>query len=197
MIKLSSPNLGKEELRSVSECITSNWLSSSGKYSKNLKKKLESFTGSNNVVTCQSGSAALFLSFKLLNIKPKSEIFVPSITFVSPVNAVIQNNCIPLFVDVNDKNQIEINKLKEFIKNNTTIKNKKLFNIKTGREISAIIIPHLFGQCAIDSNLVSYCKQNKLFVIEDAAEGLGVFFKKIKLESMLGRLEILDVYHLM
>ena len=54
MIKLSSPNLGKEELRSVSECITSNWLSSSGKYSKKFEKKLESFTGSNNVVTCQS-----------------------------------------------------------------------------------------------------------------------------------------------
>jgi perosamine synthetase len=178
MIKLSSPNLGKEELQSVNKCITSSWLSSSGKYTKKFEKKLESFTGSKNVVTCQSGSAALFLSFKLLNIKPKSEIFVPSITFVSPVNAIIQNNCVPLFIDVNDKNQIEINNLKMFIDKNTIIKNKKLLNIKTGRQISAIIIPHLFGQCAIDSNFVSFCKKKKLFVIEDAAEGLGVFLKK-------------------
>lgn len=178
MIKLSSPNLGKEELRSVNQCIKTSWLSSSGSYIKKFEKKLENFTGSKKVITCQSGSTALFLSFKLLNIKPKSEIFVPSITFVSPVNAIIQNNCTPLFVDVNQKNQIDINSLKEFIKKNTILRNKKLINKKTGREISAIIIPHLFGQCAINTKFVRFCKKNNLLIIEDAAEGLGVFFKK-------------------
>jgi perosamine synthetase len=67
--------------------------------------------------------------------------------------------------------------LKEFLKNNTSIKNQQCINNKTGRVIKACVPMHTFGHpCRIDE-IKDICDKRHIFLIEDAAESAGSFYK--------------------
>jgi len=177
MIPLFEPNLDLKEKKNLINCINSNWISSKGSFVKKFEKKIQSLTKSNYVVACQSGSTALFLSLKIIGANNKTEVIVPSITYISPVNAIIHNNSFPIFMDCDENNNLDINKVLLFLKKKTFFKHGKTFNKKTKRQIIAIVIPHLLGSAVNFHNLKKIFKKNNIFIIEDAAEAFGVFLK--------------------
>ena len=69
------------------------------------------------------------LSVRILNPNPGDEIIVPSITFISTVNAIIYNNCSPIFLDCKSDYLIDEENVINFLKNETFIK-KDIVTIK-------------------------------------------------------------------
>ena len=178
MINLSEPFLRNDEIKNVNKCLKTGWLSSSGSFVKKFEKKLKRITKSKNVISCQSGSSALNLCFKILKIQKHTEVLIPTITFVAPTNSILINDCYPVFLDVDQKNCLDVIKFTKFLNEEVQIKNKKSINKKSKKTISAIIIPHVFGNMTVMDKVINLCKKYNIKVIEDAAEAICVYAKK-------------------
>lgn len=191
-VSLHSPIFTNDEVNELSKCIKSSYVSTSGHYINSFEKKISEYTKSKYVISIVNGTSALDLSLKVLNIKKNTEIFLPSLSFIAPINAVLYNQCIPHFIDI-DGNTLGIDtaKLSEYIKKNCIFYKNKLINKISKRQISAILPVHLFGHPSKIDDLLKIAKKYKLYVIEDAAESLGSFYKKKHLGTF-GNLGVLS-----
>ena len=174
-ILLHEPYFFSDEIKNISNCIKTGWVSTGGNFVKRFEDNLTNYTKSNYSVALNSGTTALDLSLKAILVKPYDEIIVPTITFISPINVVLYNNCKPIFMDCDSFGNIDISKVKNFILKNTVFKNGKSINKKTKRKVSAIIIVHVFGNVVDFRDIISLCKKRNIKIIEDASESLGSF----------------------
>tara|TARA_A100001015_G_scaffold239553_1_gene272884 strand:+ start:7421 stop:8602 length:1182 start_codon:yes stop_codon:yes gene_type:complete len=180
-IPLSEPYFFGAEKKSLTDCINSGWVTTSGKYVNLLKKKIASITKTKYVLLLVNCTSALQLAIRSLKPNRGDEILVPSMTFIASVNAISYNNCNPIFLDCDDDYLLDFNKTKEFIKKFTFKKNGYTFNKKTKKKIIALIIVHAFGNCVkLDKKVINFFKKNKIRIIEDAAGSLGSYMKNIK-----------------
>jgi|TARA_B100001964_G_C14175176_1_gene573491 aminotransferase in exopolysaccharide biosynthesis len=180
MIPLSVPNLRGNEIKYLKECIKTEFVSSVGNYVNLFEKKICKYTKSKYAVACTSGTAALHLALRILNVKENDEVIVPTMTFVATVNAVRYLNAKPIFLDCDQFFNLDTSKFLNFIRENTFFENGYTINKKTKRIIKAIIPVHVFGNACDLKNLIKVCKKKNIKVIEDAAESLGTFYKKTK-----------------
>lgn len=163
MIKLFDPAINKEEEIAVRNTLYSKfWASGAGtgnvfKFETEFKK----YTNSKACVAVNSGTAALHLALSLIDIKDR-EVILPSLSFVSTAHAVIYNEGIPVFVDV-DPNSLCIDPVEIE---------------KTITEKTKIILPvHFAGMPADLIKISKLCKDHNLFLIEDAAHAAGSTYK--------------------
>ena len=189
-IPLSEPYFFGEERKTLTDCINSGWVTTSGKYINLLKNKIRLLTKTKYVSLLVNCTSALQLAIRSLNPKQGDEILVPSMTFIASVNAISYNNCKPIFLDCDEDYLLDFYKTKEFISKNTFKKNGYVFNKKTKKRIIALIIVHAFGNCVkMDNKLIHFFKKNKIKIIEDAAGSLGSYTKfqnKIKHAGSIG-----------
>ncbi len=105
-----------------------------------------------------SGSSALILAFKVMNLKPGSEVITPCLNFGTAVSSVMLSNLIPVLVDCNIKTlQIDPNKIEK----------------KITRKTKAILIPNLIGNIPDWKKIRQIANKYKLMIIEDSADTLG------------------------
>ena len=196
MISLHEPTLIGNEKKYVNDCINSTWISTSGKYIKLFEKKIMSYTKSKYAVAVNSGTSALQISLKILKVMPGEEVIVPTLTFIAPVNAIVYNKALPVFMDVDDYFNIDVKKTKYFLEKCTFTKNGFTYNKKSKRKISALIIVHTFGNLADINSLTKICNRKKINIIEDAAESLGSYYrfnsKKFKHSGTIGKVGCLS-----
>ena len=188
-IFLHEPYFFSNEIQNLSNCIKTGWVSTGGNFVNEFEKNLINYTKSKYSVALNSGTTALDLSLKAISVKPNEEIIVPTITFVAPINAVLYNNCEPVFMDCDTYGNIDLAKVKDFIINKTKLKNGNSYNIKTKKKVSAIIIVHVFGNVVDLNEIVYLCKKRNIRIIEDASESLGSFIKhknKIRHSGTIG-----------
>ena len=76
-----------------------------------LKKKIKKYINANYALGLVNCTSALQLSIKLLNPKDNDEIIVPSITFIASANAIVYNNCKPIFLDCDENLLLDTEKL--------------------------------------------------------------------------------------
>ena len=177
-LSLHEPLLIDADKRFLNQAFDSTWISGAGKFVDLLEKKISSITSSKDAVACNSGSSGLLISLKALGVKENYEVIVPTITFISTINAVIQNSASPIFMDCDEEFNIDIKKTIDFLKNRTFSRGGFTYNKKTNKKIFAIIIVHCFGYPVILDELVRLCKKKNIFIIEDAAESLGSKYTK-------------------
>jgi len=100
LIKLFSPSIGNETNAVNRVLLSGTWASGAGGPKvKEFEDDLAKYTGFNNVIAVNSGTAALHLALSLMDIKGK-EVILPALSFVSTANAVLYNEGIPVFADV-------------------------------------------------------------------------------------------------
>jgi perosamine synthetase len=163
MIPVSEPNLGGKELEYVKDCISSNWISSIGKYVTRFEEMFASFCGTDHAVATSSGTAALHLALLSLDIASGDEVIMPDLTFVASANAVMYCGARPVFVD-SDKMTWNIDPAG--IEKSIT------------RRTRAIMAVHLYGHpCDMDA-ITSIADKHGLRVIEDAAEAHGAEYRQ-------------------
>jgi CDP-6-deoxy-D-xylo-4-hexulose-3-dehydrase len=156
-----------KEMLAMTDSILDFWLTL-GKEADDFQRDFTKSLGTRNALLVNSGSSANLLALASLKsqtiknrLKDQDEIITTALSFPSTVAAIVQNNLVPVFVDVElDTYNIDISKLKQAISKKTR----------------AIFITHTMGNpCRMD-RLVRFAKENKLFLIEDACDALGAKF---------------------
>ncbi len=177
-IPLHEPRFLGNEKKYLSECIESTFVSSVGKFVNEFEEKIAKYTGSKYAIATVNGTSALQISLLLADVNKDSEVITQPLTFVATCNAISYCNAKPIFVDVDrDTMGLSPYKLRSFLEKNTTVKNKQCINTKTKKVIKACVPMHSYGHpCKIDE-IKEICDQYYIFLIEDAAESLGSFYK--------------------
>ena len=150
------------------------------KYVKKFEKKWSKWLGVKYSVFVNSGSSANLLTMTVLKILyGKGEIILPSLTWVSDINSVIQNNFKPVFVDINPKNLCMSEE--EIVK-------------KVNKNTLAVFMTHAQGFNGLTSKLISFLKKRKVLLIEDVSESHGATFNKRKLGTF-GKISNFSFYY--
>ncbi len=177
-IPLHEPRFIGNEKKYLNECIDSTFVSSVGKFVDEFEEKIANYTGAKYAIATSNGTSALHISLLLANVKQNDEVITQSLTFVATCNTINYCGAQPIFVDVDrDTMGLSPSALKDFLKNNASVKNQQCINNKTGRVIKACVPMHTFGHpCRIDE-IKDICDQYHIVLIEDAAESLGSIYK--------------------
>ncbi len=183
MINLHEPNFDKKDLSYVTKCLESGWVSTSGDYIEKFEYNISKYTGSKFSIACINGTSALQIALKLADVSDGDEVMVPSLTFVASVNAIKYNQAEPIFLDNDNNYTLDIDKIFEFLKNETISKiiftSKGMVRItinkKTKKRIKALMIVHTFGNAVNIEKIIKICKEKNISIVEDAAESLGTF----------------------
>jgi len=159
---LDAPNLGPLEKEYILRAIDSTYVSTVGPFVPEFEEKFAKYVGAKKAVSVQSGTAALHLALYELGIGKGDEVIVPALSFIASVNVVLYVGATPIIVDVNTETwNIEPEEIEKAITPHT----------------KAIIPVHLYGNpCDLDT-IISIAKEHNLYVIEDATESLGAFYK--------------------
>ncbi len=139
-----------------------------GEEVKEFEQEFAMYIGVKYAVGVNSGTDALFLSLRALNIGDGDEVIMPSHTAVATGYAVKMTQAQPVFVDI--------------MKDTFTIDPKKIERAIT-KKTKAIIIVHIYGQPADISSITKIAKKYKLYIIEDCAQATGAAYKTKKVGS--------------
>jgi pyridoxal phosphate-dependent aminotransferase EpsN len=178
-ILLSVPHMGGNEQTYVREAFTSNWLSTVGPNLTAFEQQFSALTG-RHAVALSSGSAAIHLGLRLFGVGPGDEVFCPTLTFTASCNPILYLGANPVFLDSDcatwnlDPNVLE-----------HALRERALRN-KLPR---ALIVVHLYGQCADMDPILALCRTYGVPVLEDAAEALGATYRN-QLAGTLGEIGI-------
>lgn len=128
-----------------------------------------SFLNIKSAVAVSSGTDALFVALKSLNIGANDEVIIPANTFIATAEAVSLVGAIPVLGDIDETTyNLDINKIEEKITSRT----------------KAIIPVHLYGQAAEMDAIIAIARQHNLYVIEDASQAHGAEYKGKKLGTL-------------
>lgn len=177
-LPVAEPFLSDKELKYVSECVLTGWISSAGKFVTRFEEMLANFCGVRHSIATSSGTAALHLALLALDVGPGDEVIVPTLTFIATANAVTYTGARPIFVDSEPETwNIDPNKIEEAITSRT----------------QAIIPVHLYGHPANMDRIIEIATHHGLVVIEDAAEAHGARYKDRHVGS-IGDIGIFSFY---
>ncbi len=129
-----------------------------------FENKIAKIFGKKYGVMVNSGSSALILALKCLNLKKGSEVITPCLNFGTAVSSIILNDLVPVFIDVNIR---------------TLQINPDLIIKKITKRTKAILVPNLIGNIADWKKLKNIAAKKKLHLIEDSADTLGAKINNI------------------
>lgn len=174
-IYLSSPHMGGEEIKFVTEAFEANWISPVGPHINAFEEELAAYNSVKYCAALSSGTAAIHLALIMLDVNPGDEVICSSFTFSGSCNPIRYQQAIPVFVDSEtDSWNMDPVLLEQAIKD----------RIAKGKKPKAIIVVHLYGMPAKMNEITAIAKQYDIPLIEDAAEGLGSSYFGKKLGSM-------------
>lgn len=177
MIPQIEPWIDEAELKELAEVIKSTWITESKK-TEEFENGIKKLTGAKYALSFCNGTVALYAAQKALGIGAGDEVIVPDFTFIATSNSAIMAGAKPVMVDVD----------------------RKTFNMDAGKLEAAItprtkaIMPvHIYAQAADMEAIMKVAKKHSLPVIEDAAQGVGVYFNS-KHVGTFGDIGMLSFY---
>ena len=177
-ILLHEPKFIGNEKKYLNQSIDRTFVSTVGKFVDEFEEKIAKYVGAKHAIATTNGTSALHVSLILAGVKKNNEVITQPLNFVASSNAISYCNAEPIFIDVDrDTMGLSPSALKSFLNKNTTVKNKQCFNNKTKKVIKACVPMHSYGHpCRIDE-IKQICDEYHIFLIEDAAESVGSFYK--------------------
>lgn len=162
MIPFNAPPVVGTELEYMQSAMSSGKLCGDGGFTRRCQQWLENRFGSRKVLLTPSCTASLEMAAILIDIQPGDEVIMPSYTFVSTANAFVLRGATIVFVD---------------IRPDTLNINEKLIEAAITEKTKAIVPVHYAGvACEMDA-IMALAAKYKLFVIEDAAQGVMSTYK--------------------
>ena len=165
-IYLSSPHMGEEELLNVQEAFATNWISPAGPFIPQFEHDLATYCGTKGAAVVQSGTAAIHLALRLLDIQQGDLILCQSFTFIGSSNPILYEKATPVFID---SEETTWNMCPQALEEAIVDLEKK------GKRPKAIIVVHLYGMPAKMNEIMAIANRYNIPVIEDAAEALGSY----------------------
>jgi perosamine synthetase len=157
MIPIAKPSVDDQEIENVVRVLKSGMLAS-GEFVTNFENAFADYVETRYAVATTSGTVALDIALKALDIKSGNEVIVPDFTFMATANAVLFQNAKPVFADVDEK---------------TFTLDPDDVSEKITPKTKAIIGVHLFGHPFDVKVIQELCEDHNLFLIEDCAQAHG------------------------
>jgi len=164
-VPVSGKVIEAADIQSVVESALDGWFTT-GRFAKEFEKRLARFIGVRSVSLVNSGSSANLVALSCLTspklgdrrLKPGDEVITVAAGFPTTLNPIIQNNLVPVFVDVTlPTMQIDVSMLEAALSDRT----------------KAIMVAHGLGNPFDLHPLMEFAKKNKLWVVEDCCDALG------------------------
>jgi len=169
MIPVNTPLLGKRELKNVTDCVKTGWISSRGKYIKQFEEEFARYCGVKYGVSTTNGTTALHLALAALDVKKGDEVIMPTFTMIATAYAVMYTGAKPVLVDSEDRTW-----------NMDTAALERLVTKKT-----KVILPvHIYGHPVDMGPVLELARKRGIRVVEDAAEVHGGEYKGKKCGSL-------------
>ncbi|ADD67226.1 UDP-4-keto-6-deoxy-N-acetylglucosamine4-aminotra nsferase [Denitrovibrio acetiphilus DSM 12809] len=171
-IPYGKQSLDKSDIDAVAEVLKSDFLTT-GPAVEKFEDAISEYTGATYTVAVSSGTAALHLSALCL-IKPGEKVLVSAVTFAATANAVFYAGGIPVFCDIDDEGNIDLDLCVEMIRSDTSIRH--------------LIVTHMTGRPVDQDKLEQLKDRFDISIIEDCAHSFGASFKG----QMAGRCPVSD-----
>jgi dTDP-4-amino-4,6-dideoxygalactose transaminase len=134
-----------------------------------FEESIAAYLGVDFGIGLASGTDALVLALRAVNIGAGDEVIIPAYTFFATAGAVMSVGAKPVFVDIDPQSyQIDVSKIEEAITSNT----------------KAIIPVHLYGHSVEMNPILEIAREYGLKVIEDNAQGFGAEYLGKKTGSL-------------
>jgi perosamine synthetase len=164
-IQLFKPKISDAAIQSVEETLKSGWIGLGPKVEQ-FEQDFCNYIGCKHAVGLNSATSGLHLAMILTGIEDGDEVITTPLTFVSTNHAILYQNAIPVFVDVEyDTLNIDATKIEEQITNKT----------------KAIICVHYGGYPCDMDKIYDIASNYNLIVIEDCAHAMGAEYKGDKI----------------
>jgi|TARA_B110000116_G_scaffold157598_1_gene136398 dTDP-4-amino-4,6-dideoxygalactose transaminase len=134
---------------------------------EDLEKKLAIYCSRKYAVAVGSGTDALFLGLKALDIGPGDEVITTSLSWIATANAIALTGAKPVFADINNDLNIDFKSVKKLISKNT----------------KAILVVNFTGRICDMDELSNLARQHKIKLVEDGSQSFGATYKERKCGS--------------
>jgi dTDP-4-amino-4,6-dideoxygalactose transaminase len=168
-IPFNKPYMTGRELWYIAQAHSNGHLAGDGAFTKKCHGWLEEHCQTKKALLTHSCTAALEIAALLINVQPGDEIIMPSYTFVSTANAFALRGGVPVFVD---------------IRPDTLNINEQLIEAAITSKTIAIVPVHYAGVACDMDVIMDIASRHKLWVIEDAAQGIMSSYKQRPLGSI-------------
>lgn len=158
VIPVADTMLDGRELKYVTECVETNWISSAGSFVTRFEDAFAHATDCRYAIACSSGTAALHLALAAAGITAEDEVIVPAFTMIGTANAVRYLGARPVLVDADP---LSWNLDPDRVAAKLTPRTRAILNV------------HIYGQPADMDALRDLAERNGLVLVEDAAEAHG------------------------
>ena len=162
-ISWSSPNIQEDEIKAAIKVLRSGWVSM-GEEVKKFEEKTSTYLDIKYAVALNSGTAALDVALKCIDVKEGDEIIIPALTYIATGNAVLYNKGKPVFVDIDET----LNVNPSLIEDKITDKTKVIMNIDLG------------GNPSDYKKLLNISKKHNINLIVDGAQSFGSEYRGVK-----------------
>ena len=177
-IPVNTPLLSGNELKYLTECIETGWISSEGPFITRFEKEFSGYIGRNAGIAVSNGSAALDIAVQAIGIEKGDEVIMPAFTIISPALSIMRAGGVPVLVDADPVTwNMDVDQVEQKI----TAKTK------------AIVVVHIYGLPVDMEPVLALAKKHGLRIIEDAAEMHGQTYNGIKCGGF-GDLSIFSFY---
>lgn len=179
-IFLSPPHMSGLEQRFVQEVFDTNWIAPLGPNVDAFEREFAKVVGAKHALALSAGTAAIHLALIHLGVGPGDEVLVSTLTFSASANPIVYQGATPVFVD---SERVSWNMDPDLLAE--TLERKA----RQGKVPKAVILVHLYGQCADIDSILETCNCYGVPLIEDAAEALGATYKN-KSPGIFGKVGI-------
>lgn len=167
-VPVCEPLLIGNELKYVTDAVSSGWISSAGQYVTAFENKFAEYCGVRHGVAVCNGTVALHLAMRALGIGPGDEVIIPSFTMIASAFAVCYTGAKPVYVDADPLTwNMDVTRIEDKITSRT----------------KAIMPVHIFGNPCDMKSIEALAKKHAIFIVEDAAEAHGAEYRGRKAGS--------------
>lgn len=160
-VQIARPYIDKEDIQGVLNVLKSGWLSLGPKH-KEFEKNIAEYVGVKYACAVSSGTAALHLGVRALELGEGDEVITSPFSFIASTNCLLYEHVKPVFVDIEE----------------TTLNiNPSLIEKAITKKTKALLPVHIFGQSAEMDEMMKIARNKGLKVLEDSCESLGAKYK--------------------
>ncbi|MDR0648618.1 MAG: DegT/DnrJ/EryC1/StrS family aminotransferase [Synergistaceae bacterium] len=166
-IYLSPPHMGGREMEYIQEAFDTNWIAPLGPHVDAFERECAEAAGVRAALALTSGTAAICLAARSLDVMPGDTFFCSSLTFIASLAPLAQMGGVPVFID-SDPDTWNMSPL--------ALERALRDAEASGRKPKAVILVNLYGQPCDMGRLLPLCQRRGVPVIEDAAESVGSLY---------------------
>ncbi len=172
-VALARPFFDGSELVLLEEVLRSGWVTQGPRIAE-FESSVASYVGAHHAVATSNCTTSMHVAWLLNEIGLGHDVICPSYSFIASANAIRHAGATPVFVDINETLNLDVQETRKCIEHNY---DSSLRNLETGNRLRAILLVHQIGMPADIDAFSALCREFGLVLVEDAACAIGSTYK--------------------